>query len=230
MTLTIEPTYQVNIHCPLCELSFSSTKVRSSHIRVTTRDADFCTHFVDETINPHLYYVSVCHYCGYASSRHFSTTFHEKAVQIIYQSISTQWKGKNYSGVRTTTEAIETYKLAIYCGIIKKEKQYALAGLYMRLAWLYRKGQDEQNEHRFLSLALQAYQSSYTNCDFEHSTMSEPLILYMIGELHLRLENIPDAIRTFSKVVSHPSKKMEPMIVEKARDQWQFVRQQQKKQ
>jgi uncharacterized protein len=230
LTSIIEPTYTKKMHCPLCELSFSSTKIRNSRIRTSKRDADFCTHFVDEANSPYLYYVFVCPHCGYAFSSQFSEKFSEQAIHTIYETISAKWRRKNYSKKRTYKDAIEAYKLAIYCGVTKKEKHYALAGLYIRLAWLYRKILDEQNELRFLRLALQEYESSYMSCDFAHSKMSEILILYMVGELHRRLGNIHDAIRAFSKVVSHPFKQLEPMLVEKAREQWQAARQQQKQQ
>jgi uncharacterized protein len=223
---TIEPTYKKKIHCPLCELSFFSTKVRNSHTRISKRDADFCTYFVDKTVDPYLYYVFVCSHCGYAFSSHFSTKFSDDAVQIIYKNISAKWNGKNYSEKRTYEEAIEAYKLAIYCGITKNEKHYVLAGLYIRLAWLYRKGETKQNELRFLRLALQEYDASYMSCDFAESNMSELLILYMIGEVYRRLDDIPNAIRTFSKVVAHPLKQSEPILVEKARNQWRVARKQ----
>ncbi|MFY0761836.1 DUF2225 domain-containing protein [Metabacillus dongyingensis] len=44
----------------------------------------------------------------------------------------------NFCKKRSVKEAIHTYMLAIYSCVLKKEKHVIMAGLYLRLSWIYR--------------------------------------------------------------------------------------------
>ncbi|MEC0346694.1 DUF2225 domain-containing protein [Peribacillus frigoritolerans] len=60
-------------------------------------------------------------------------------------------------------DAINTYKLASYCGALKKEKHIILAGICLRIAWLYRIKQNKEQEERFLKFALKEYEAQGTS-------------------------------------------------------------------
>ncbi|WP_249662544.1 DUF2225 domain-containing protein, partial [Lysinibacillus fusiformis] len=69
-------------------------------------------------------------------------------------------------------QAIQAYKLAFLCGTIKKEKNVAIAGLTLRLAWLYRSLNNSGQEERFMKLARDYYMESYSTEDYSSTQMS----------------------------------------------------------
>ncbi|MFD6443430.1 DUF2225 domain-containing protein [Peribacillus sp. NPDC060186] len=66
------------------------------------------------------------------------------------EKISSQWIPHHFNDERSIKDAINTYKLASYCGSLKKEKHIILAGIHLRIAWLYRNNQTSEQEKRFL--------------------------------------------------------------------------------
>ncbi|MDQ0881707.1 uncharacterized protein (DUF2225 family) [Peribacillus sp. V2I11] len=64
------------------------------------------------------------------------------------EKVSSQWIPHHFSKERSIKDAINTYKLASYCGALKKEKHIILAGIRLRIAWLYRINQTKEQEER----------------------------------------------------------------------------------
>lgn len=139
---------------------------------------------------------------AFPSRKSFLPIFRQIRWRRFKKNICQLWKGNNYSGKRTFQEAVNTYKLGIYSATLKREKHIVLAGLYMRLAWLYRTYQVPDQEVRFMRLALEEYTASYNKDDFVGTHMSEVRLLYLIGELHRRLNQPKQAVLYFSKVIA----------------------------
>ncbi|MDX5474221.1 MAG: DUF2225 domain-containing protein [Bacillaceae bacterium] len=223
--------YDKKFNCPICKESYTSKKVRSKFIKSISHDSDFCTHYLSVDANPLLYYVNVCPTCGYSSSEEFSSYFKLGTIEQIESKIKNHWQGKSYGEKRTVDLAINSYKLAIFTGILKKETPIVLAGLYLRLAWIYRTlFVDELQEKRFMKLALDQYIDSYSIGDYLEKDLTELRLLYLIGELYTRLDQFNQAIKYFSLVVQHKENRFESRIVEKARNRWYEIRKLQKSQ
>ena len=111
--------------------------------------------------------------------------------------------------------------LSILAGSLKKEKNSVMAGLSLRLAWLYRGEDIVDQEKRFLALALKGYEESFLYSDFTGTSMSELKVLFMVGELSRRLGQYDKAVMYFSKIIQHKEANEEPKIVNLARKQWQ---------
>jgi uncharacterized protein (DUF2225 family) len=216
--------FDKNVTCMVCQHSYKTKKVRSRFIRALRSDSDFCPYYEDEENSPLYYYVSVCPKCGYSMSDEFSTYFPPKSIEAIKDSITSQWTEKNYGEKRSLKSAIEAYKLAIYCATLKKEKHIILAGLYMRLVWIYRKVNFHEQELRFIKLAISGYVQSYSNDDFKSTDMSEIKLLYLIGELYRRLGDEKLAMVYLSKVIHRKEEKVEKRMIEMARDSWSEIR------
>jgi hypothetical protein len=58
------------------------------------------------------------------------------------------------------------YHVLKHKGISTEKKNAVSAGLSLRLAWLYRAGKNEEQEKRFLGIALNAYEESFIHSDF----------------------------------------------------------------
>jgi uncharacterized protein (DUF2225 family) len=159
----------------------------------------------------------------------FSSHFPPGTMDAIRNKIQKHWQKKNYGEIRSVQTALNTYKLGIYTGIIKNEAFIVMSGLYLRLAWLYRTVEkNEVQELRFLKLAADQFEHSYSNGDFAQTSMSEIKLLYLIGELHTRLGNTRQAIRYFQLVLQHKDKDTQVRLVEKSRDRWYEIRNAQK--
>jgi uncharacterized protein len=228
MAAALEPLYDKRCKCMMCEKSFSTKKVRSRFVKVTGFDTDFAPSYADEKTNPNYYYVNVCQHCGFSFTDEFSSYFPPGSKQAIAEKICSQWVQQDLGRVRTNHDAIKAYKLAAYCSVLKKDRHIITAGLYIRLAWFYRLNGIEDQEFRFLKLALGEYTESYSKGDYSGTQVSEIRLIYLIGELSRRIGKSQEAVRSFSKVIEKQRQALEPRIIQMAKDRWHEMREEQK--
>lgn len=224
----LEPLYDKSYKCSMCEHTFTSKKVRSRFVKVLNYDSDFAPIYDEKFENPNLYYVNVCHHCGYSFTDDFTPYFPPGSKQAISDKICSLWVPQDFGSVRTVQEAIKSFKLGAYCSVLKKEKHIVTAGLYIRLAWLYRSQVNPEQEIRFLKLSLDQYLQSYSTSDYKGTQVSEIRLLYLLGELSRRIGSKEDSIRFFSKVIEKQRQSLEPKIIQMAKDRWHEMREEQK--
>lgn len=222
--MEISPFYTKQVTCLNCQDDFASTRVRSRFVRVTSHESDFKPIYSNHDINPLYYNISVCPHCGFSFTDEFSPYFAPKTKDEIAMKITAQWTNRSYSSIRTIDEAIETYKLAYLSALYKKEKSLTIAGLTLRIAWLYRDQNLKSEEKRFLAIARNLYTDSYLAGDYSGTQMSETRVLYLIGELSWRIGDREEAVRNFSRVIEHQRTSTEPKIIQMAKERWQEVR------
>jgi len=221
--ISVEPFYEKKLACIYCSKPFTSLRVRSRFSISYQIDSDFCPHYRSGNYNPHFYFVNVCPECGFAFSEEFSDQFPKGTKEIICVQISGNWTKRDFGQVRDIQQALESYKLAILAGSLKREKNAVLAGLCLRLAWLYRSENNGEQEKRFMGMALKAYEESYVLSDFAGTSMSELKVLFVIGELSRRLGQYPKAISYFTKLIQHKNADDEPKMTKMAREQWRVT-------
>lgn len=222
--MELSPYYEKKIDCPHCKISFKSLKVRKNAIRIAKTDSDFRPTYVDESVNGLYYNVFVCEHCGFSFTEDFTQYFAPGVQQHINEQVCARWMPHHFNGERTIHQAIQAYKLAFLCGTIKKEKHVLLAGLALRVAWLYRDLQNTPQEMRFLRIARNQYNEAYSTEDYEKMNMSEMRVLYMIAELSFRLNDVEEATRYFSRIIERQSIGGDAKIVDMAKDRWEEVR------
>lgn len=220
----IPPLYDKKCTCFMCDKKFTTKRVRSRFVKVTQYDTDFCPEYESSEANPMLYQVKVCPHCGFSFTKEFSSYFPPGTRELIDEKVCSSWTPQDFGQTRTINQAINTYVLGAFCGTLKKEKHITIAGLYMRLAWLNRSLENEEQELRFSKLALNEYKESYSTADFQGTQISEVRLLYILGELARRTHSYKEAVLFFSKVVEKRNKSIELSIVEMARDRWYEVR------
>lgn len=217
-------TYYTKKHiCIYCEKSFTSLSIRPRYSIPFQTDSDFCPHYKNKEVNPHYYYVNVCTECGFAFSKEFSHKFPPGSKEMIKVQIEDQWEKRDFSKLRDFRLAVDSYKLAIYAGSIKREKHVTLGGLCLRLAWIYREENNNEQEQRFQSLALKEFEESFKISDFLGSSMTELKMLYICGELQRRLGDLTKAISYFAKIIEHPQRDDERKMLNMAREQWKIT-------
>lgn len=223
MPINIEPLYDLKVVCLLCSTTYTTKKVRSRFSYAYKTDSDFCPYYRTEH-NPLYYFVHVCPQCGFAQTKKFTPIRSEEIRRLLEDKIAKKWVKQDFGQVRNVDQAESSFKLGILSGSLKEEKHSIMAGLCLRLAWVYRQNEKVGEEQRFLQLAVQEYEQAYIQSDFEDTSMSEMKVIYLIGELYRRLQQFEQAVNYFSMVVEHRYKDIEPGLVRLARQQWQLTR------
>ncbi len=202
--------------CPICRNKFREYRIKKSRQRIIKVDTDFATHC--DGPNPIYYTVSVCPVCGYSSTKNFtmpSSATHRKLRSVLLPS------GEDFSGERTPELAILSFQRAIVCSVLNRERAVIRAGLYLQLAWTHRFADEEDEERINLENALKYYVEAYeTDRDLTHQV---PRMVYLIGELHMRLGRGREAIRWFDLLTTQ-YKDTAPHYVRMARERWQDFR------
>lgn len=224
----LQPLFGRNQECHLCKKSFVTMKCRSKFIKVDRYDTDFCPIYNEDSVNGLLYNIFVCPSCGYSFSSDFSGYFPPGTKDAITENITNKWVPFDFGNERSTKEAIRAYKLAAYTATLKKEKYVVIAGLYLRIAWLYR-SQGKALEQRFMELAFHNYYQSFSRDDYRGTQVSDVRILYLLGELARRIGNEETAVHYFSKVIESRKRTVETKLIEMAQERWKEIREGRKK-
>lgn len=222
--MEISPFYDKKVTCIHCRGNFTTTRIRSRFVRVSSHESDFKPVYSDSEVNPIFYKVSVCPHCGFSITDEFSPYFAPGTKEDIAERITSKWNGRSFGTERNINEAIETYKLAYLSAMFKKEKALTLAGLTLRVAWLYRDKGAELEEQRFLTIARNFYNASFSEGDFAGTQMSETRVLYLIAELSWKIGDKDEAIKNFSRVFENQRTSTEPKIIKMAKERWQEIR------
>lgn len=228
--MELSPFYEKKVECLCCNKLFPTFKVRSKSIKVAHSDTDFCPTYSDSTVNALYYNIFVCEHCGFSFTEDFSKYFAPGVKDQIHEQITKKWVKRSFNQERSISQALVSYKLAFVCGTIKKEKSVTLAGLTLRIAWLYRSIGNTEQENRFIKISRELYMTSYSTEDYSGTQMSDTRILYMIAELSRRIGDLENSTRFFSKVIENQRFGGEAKLIDMAKDQWQLVREEREKQ
>mgnify|MGYP000397301625 CR=1 FL=1 len=217
--------YEKNFKCPICNNSFSSKRVRVSSLRVDRRDEDFCTIYKSD--NPMYYEILVCPKCGYASSETNFDNLSLKELNTLKEVLSGKVVNRSFCGERTINDALDSFKLALFIAKSRDAKDSVIAGLTLKLAWIYRELKDEK-ELEFLRYTLEYYKNAYDKENFPIGNLDEISIQYLLGEISRRVNELNDAVFWLNKALTNPERKTNPRIEKMAREQWFIVKEQHK--
>lgn len=213
--------YTTDKQCIICEKTFQVTKVRSRLV-MSKQDSDFCTYYKD--VNPYYYTVWVCPHCGFAAQDTEFAQLSSSAIEKIGKFLASRKVNVNYSGTRTRDQAIATYKLALFYADMAMLPASKLGGLYLRLGWLYREGEQPEEEIRALAKAAEYYDKALSAERMPIGGMSELAVIYLVGELLRRTGEIDQCLLYFNKIVSSPQAKLEKRIMDLTREAWHQAR------
>lgn len=221
-----EALYEKSYKCPICNNGFASNRIRTAACRVDKRDEDFCVTYKD--YNPTHYEILVCPQCGYAASENSFDTLSTKELNAIKEILSGRVVTRSFCGARTINDALDSFKLALFIAKSREAKNSVIAGLCLKLAWIYREMKDEK-EKDYLLHALENYKEAYDKEPLPLGNLDEISVQYLLGELSRRLDKLDDAVFWFNKAVRNPEKATNPRIEKMAREQWYTVKEQSKK-
>ena len=215
----VSELYDKKIKCPVCDVQFTTKKVRTSKLKLIKRDADFLSYYEGE--NPLFYNVFVCPNCGYAALEEKFNKIKPREKEKIKNTISTKWNKQSFSDKRTVDEAIDAYKLALLSGEILEYSKYDLGNICLRLCWLNRIKEDKEEEDRFTILARDLYRQAYTT---ESINMGATTLSYLIGELSRQIEDIEESLNWFNTTLRSPDIKENVALEKMVREQWQLTK------
>jgi uncharacterized protein len=215
----IEPLFQAKINCVCCEHDFQSSRVRPSFKKAIRTDSDFCLYYKDE-VNPDFYVVRICPLCGFASTENALQKLTPRQKEQYMNKLGKNWVHRDYGGERTWEDALTSYKLALVCAQAVGEKDRVIAGLLHHIAWLYRMRENQEQELRFLRFALEAYIKVY---ETEGVQLNNARLMFLIGELHRRLDEPYDAVKWFARVVND-KRIVDAGMIRASREMWQNLR------
>jgi len=215
--------YNATVTCPVCANIFKEKAVKSSSIRIASKDTDFFIRY--DLINPYFYDVWICNKCGYSALKTDFPKLRESEVKLVLQNITPKFKNKEYPESYNVDIAIERYKMALINAVYTESKASKKAMLCLKIAWMYRlmdTDNSKEMERNFLKEALTGFEQAYMKEAFPIYGMDSYIMMYIIGELNRRLTNYSMALSWFSNLIT--SRGVKTNLKELARTQKDLIK------
>lgn len=123
-------------------------------------------------------------------------------------------KPVNICQERTIDDAIVSYKLAYLVSRASMEEPLLMANIALKIAWLYRLKNESKHELRYLDSARDFYSKSFAS-----NQEGNERIQYLTAELSLRLGDIKESKKGFSRLIS--DRNVSTKYRKLARDRWE---------
>lgn len=198
--------------CPLCSTEFKNLRVFSDAVRKESQDTDLKPNF--SGINPLFYAFVTCNNCYYTAfeddfEKIPSTLSTDKILKLkrILKIAKNRFE-IDLSEHKTIDNVIKIHTLALFSYTIADMKS-KLGDIYLRMAWLYRDKGDPEKEAIALSKALVTLEQVYETSE---KIENEDRLIYLIGELYLRLGKFTKARLWFSKLLENKNFKNSPYL------------------
>ncbi len=212
--------YDKNFKCPVCDKTFSAKIMKTG--RAKLKKTDFDLRPIYEGFVAEKYDVLLCPTCGYAALGRYFTTLLPTQTRLIKENITsnivlTKYDDDTYS----FEQAMERYKIALACAVVKRAKASEKAYVCLRLAWLLRSYREflEGQEGDFTELMkeLQAQEDEYeTNAyngfiearsseDVPIAGMDAVTLDYLLAQIAFKLKDYSNCSRMISGILTSPS-------------------------
>lgn len=203
--------FDKQVVCPVCNSHFKVKTVKSKSPRVISKDSDFFIRY--SSINPYFYDVIICNSCGYAAMRGDFEKLKSYKKELVLSNVTPKWKPREYPAILDEKLAIERFKLALLNAVLIDLPNSTKGMLSLKIAWMYRLLDDNNQETTFLKQALEGFNDAYINELFPIYGLQRDSLMYLLGELNRKLENNQDALLWFSRTIvsvnsSHKIKEM----------------------
>lgn len=206
--------YNKKVTCPVCSNEFIARAVKCSAPRIKSRDSDLFIRYY--MVNPYFYDVWICDRCGYSALKADFDNIRPRQINNIHMKISNRWKSKYYPPIYDEKIAIERYKLALLNAVMGEFKDSTKAFICLKIAWMYRLLEKEEEERGFLEKALQGFLISYRKESTPIYGLDKYSLMYLIGELYRRTGDYENAKLWLGNVITSIGAPYR--VKEKARD------------
>lgn len=197
--------YDKSFTCPVCDKPFTARVMKTGKAKLVSMDLDLRPRYVG--IDATKYDVELCPHCKYAALTRYFTAMSSGQIHLIKEQISNKVKLQPHSEeYYTYEEAMERYKIALVCAMVKKAKNSEKAYICLKSAWLLRGYREElenkrqllpqqrdelnQQEMEYLQNAYKGFVEAqkserYPMCGMDEYTMDylTAALAYEVGEL-----------------------------------------------
>ncbi|PHV72096.1 hypothetical protein CS063_01045 [Sporanaerobium hydrogeniformans] len=192
--------YDKSYVCPVCNRKFTSKTIKLGKNQVVSVDLDLYPHY--SLVNPLLYDILFCEFCGYAATSKNFDTLLPKQKEWIRNQICSNYKSHTFSEFVTTEEAIYKHKMALLACLTKKGKVGEQAYIALHIAWLYRDLEDTENEIAFLERAYDGFSTALSTERFPILGLDEITTMYMLAALAYKLGKPIEAKKYLGSVLT----------------------------
>ena len=234
--------YDKTFTCPVCDKEFSSKIMKSGKAKLLGMDSDLRAKY--EGIDPVKYDVELCPHCGYAALGRYFTGLTSTQAKMIREKVSAKVQIHSYEGETYSYEhAMERYKLALVCAVVKHARASEKAYICLKSAWLLRGWAEslkesreaeektiaalEQQENEYLQNAYKGFVEARQSESFPMCGMDEITVDYLLAVLATRFKKFDIAGRMVASILASPS--ANARMKEKTRELKEEILQQLKK-
>ncbi len=233
--------YEKSYTCPVCDKTFSSRVMKTGKAKLVSMDLDLRPRYVG--IDATKYDVELCPHCKYAALTRYFTALTAGQIHLIKEQISNKVKLQPHSeDYYTYEEAIERYKIALVCAMVKKAKNSEKAYICLKSAWLLRGYREElesrrqllpqqreeltQQEMEYLENAFKGFVEAqkserYPMCGMDEYTMDylTAALAYEVGELDMSSQYVSRLLASMANNrVKDKARDLKEMIVAKRKE------------
>ncbi len=141
--------YDKSFTCPVCDSTFTSRVMKTGKAKLVSMDLDLRPRYVG--IDATKYDVELCPQCKFAALTRYFTAMPASQIHLIKEQITPKVKLQPHKeDYYTYEEAIERYKIALVCAMVKKAKNSEKAYICLKSAWLLRGYREELESKRQL--------------------------------------------------------------------------------
>ena len=218
-----EFTFVVEKVCPVCDKKTRVVKVKS-RLMIQRTDDDYCCHYRD--FNPYFYTILACENCGYAADeKHFLTALPERHQQTLAQFLKEKRVSFIFTPERTLPDALASYQLAIYCAEAINAPLSRIAGLSLRMSWIYRILDMKEEEMTWAKKAIELYERSLMTERYPIENLSDYMVMYLLATLFNRIGDREHCASYLSRLINDKDLKIaDNKIYYDARKLWQNIR------
>ncbi|MCL2048343.1 MAG: DUF2225 domain-containing protein [Defluviitaleaceae bacterium] len=194
--------YKKNFTCPVCDNIFPAYSIRTTRLKLKTRDRDFRSHYKD--IDTAYYEIVTCPECYFSM---FENMYPQTIISRFKNNIREITPLKYQLGIDITNDRSINSVFAGYYVALKaaplfyRNYEMAVAKIWLRLMWLYNDVGDTEMERVAAKKAHKAYLTAFEKIDASPDTIQQLCVL--IGELSLIVNDLNRAKIFFLKARSY---------------------------
>ena len=197
--------YEKEMECPLCKGKIIKKCVKGSRNRLIRTDVDLCPHY--HKVNPLFYEVIVCEYCGFAQLNKKDEMPTPAEGELICKNVCMNFTQRHYHTFYTAEEAVERYKLALVNAIARNGTMGERAYILLKIAWVYREMEKQEEEIDHLIKARKAFMIAYQSEEFPIFELQEVVVTYLVAAISYEIGEYKEAKKWLSPLMMN--KKLE---------------------
>lgn len=222
--------YDRSFDCPVCGEKITSKIMKTGKSKLLRMDKDLRP--VHEGVDTQKYEVVACVQCGFTALNRYFQPMPSNQTKLIREKISANVRMRKYDGdIYTYEEAMERYKLALACAVVKQAKASERAYICLKSSWLLRGWQEslagrkdkeeeiarlKEEEREYRLNALDGFVAACGKEDFPMCGMEMSTVNYLIAILALEFGRTDLASQQIASILT--SKTAGTRIKDKARD------------